>query len=80
MSSVVHDYYQKFDIIIPELRKFIFGQYVPSFFKTDNLFSTIPNLKWEIKEMTHEIQNIYTERLIYFIRDQIDKLKILGGI
>jgi hypothetical protein len=35
-------------------------------------------LRWETKEIS-DMKNIYMERLAYFIKDQKEKLLILGG-
>eukprot|EP01017_Pseudomicrothorax_dubius_P048228 TRINITY_DN8745_c0_g1_i2.p1 TRINITY_DN8745_c0_g1~~TRINITY_DN8745_c0_g1_i2.p1 ORF type:complete len:376 (-),score=93.79 TRINITY_DN8745_c0_g1_i2:171-1298(-) len=60
------------------LRAFVYSSLIPELYKTDNIFSTIPSMKWDLKEGA-EVNNFYVERIVYFMQDQSEKLKCLGG-
>lgn len=63
---------------ITHFKRYVYTSFVPELFKTDNFFTNIPALKWDMKEISaSEPPNYYIDKLIMFINDQQNKLKAL---
>lgn len=62
-ASYILDAYNNYQNIYPQLKYFIYNGFIPSLFKNDNIFSNIPNLKWDTKDPNPELANIYIGKL-----------------
>jgi len=80
--SVVMNTYEMFGKILPEIRHFVYECMMPNLLRNDNFFQNIPNVKWEVNTnnpVSKELTNIYTERVVYFIKEFKEKVKCLAG-
>ncbi|EAR99284.2 coiled-coil protein, putative (macronuclear) [Tetrahymena thermophila SB210] len=70
------DYYES---IYNELKSLIFVDYAPQFARSDQIFSAIPNSKWELSSQEVGQTSNYVERFCQIIVDYKEQLRSTGG-